>query len=56
MFSAQGPTHGPESIRLIFLLITAGVVLFPRTAIKLAFIAAIMLIVLGAFALLQGLH
>jgi len=56
MFSAQGPTHGPETIKLIFLLISAGVVLFPRTAIKIAVIAAIMVVALGALTLMQGLY
>ena len=56
MFAAQGPTHDPESIRLIVLFIAAGAVIFWRTAIKLAVITAIVLIVLGVLNLLQGLH
>jgi hypothetical protein len=56
MFVGQGPTQDPESIRMILLWIAAGVVIFWRTVIKIAIIVAIVLTVLGALTLSQGVH
>jgi hypothetical protein len=56
MFAAHIPTQDPDSIRLIFLLIATGMVVFWRTVLKLAAIAVVLLAVLGTLALLQGLH
>ncbi len=56
MFAAHGPTQDPDSIRLIFLLIATGVVVFWRTVLKLVAIAVVLLAVLGTLAVLQVLH
>ena len=56
MFVGEGPTQDPESIRMVLLLIAAGVVIFWRTVIKIAIITAIVLTVFGALTLSQGVH
>jgi len=56
MLGAQGSAHDPEAIRVIFLLITAWAVVCWRTAIKLIVIAAVLLTVVGALTIAQGLH
>jgi hypothetical protein len=56
MFVAQGPPPDPESIRAVALLIAAGAVIFWRIAIRLAIIGAIVLVLLGAVAIANGLH
>jgi hypothetical protein len=56
MFIAQGPPPDPESIRAAVLLIAAGAVIFWRIALKLALIAAILLVFLGAITIAHGLH
>ncbi len=43
MFAAHGLTQDPDSIRLIFLLIATGVVIFWRTVLKLVAIAVVLL-------------
>jgi hypothetical protein len=56
MFAAHIPKQDPEHIRAIFVLITIGVVVFWRTAIKFLAIAVILLFIWGAVTLLQLLH
>jgi hypothetical protein len=56
MFIAQGTPHDPESIRTIVILIVILAVLFWKTAIKVLIIGAIMLVVVGALAAVQGMH
>jgi hypothetical protein len=56
MFAGQTPTHDPESMKLVLLMIVTVMMIFWRTTIKLAMIAAILLAVFGAFALFNGLH
>jgi hypothetical protein len=56
MFAVHGPTQDPDSIRLIFLLVATGVVVFWRAALKLVAVVVVMLALLGALALIQALH
>lgn len=56
MFVGQGPTQDPESIRMVLLLIAAGVTIFWRAVIKLVITVAILLALLGALTLSQSLH
>jgi hypothetical protein len=56
MSALQGHPLDPESIRVIFLLIAAVAVVFWKTALKLLVIAAILMAVLGALTMVQGLH
>jgi hypothetical protein len=56
MFIAQGTPHDPESIRTVVILIVILAVLFWKTAIKVLLIGAIMLVIVGALAAVQGLH
>jgi len=56
MFIAQGTSHDPESIRTVVILIVILAVLFWKTALKVLIIGAIMLVVVGALAAVQGLH
>jgi hypothetical protein len=56
MFIAQGNPPDPESIRTGVLLIVILAVLFWKTAIKVLLIGAIVLVLMGALAAVQGLH
>jgi hypothetical protein len=56
MFVGHALSQGPESTRLILLVIASGMVIFWRTVIKFIIIAAILLAVLGALTLSQSLH
>jgi hypothetical protein len=56
MFIEQGTPHDPESIRTIVVVIVILAVIFWRTAVKVLIIGAIMLVVVGALAAVQGLH
>ena len=56
MSALQGHPLDPESIRMIFLLVAAVAVIYWKIAIKLLVIAAILLAVLGALTMVQGLH
>ena len=56
MFIAQGHAPDPESIRTIVILVVFATVLFWKTAIKILIIGAIMLVLVGALAAVQGLH
>ena len=56
MSALQGHPLDPESIRAIFLLIAAVAVIFWRITIKLLVITAILMAVLGALTMVQGLH
>jgi hypothetical protein len=55
MSALQGHPLDPESIRVIFLLIAAVAVIYWKIAIKLLVIAAILMAVLGALTMVQGL-
>jgi hypothetical protein len=54
--SGEEALHDPEAIRAIFLLIIVWAVIFWRAAIKLIVIASMLLAVLGALTIVQGLH
>lgn len=56
MFAAQGSTQDPSSLSLVALVVITGAVVFWRTMIKVAAIGLMLLVVLGAFELLQNLH
>lgn len=56
MFIAQGPPPDPESIKMVLLAIAILAVFFWKTAIKLVLIGALLLALLGALAVVQGLH
>ena len=56
MLALQGHPLDPESIRVIFMLIAAAAVIFWKITLKLLVIAAILLALLGALTMMQGLH
>ena len=56
MFIAQGTHLDPESIRTVVILIVILAVLFWKTALKVLIIGAVMLVLVGALAAVQGLH
>jgi hypothetical protein len=56
MFIAQGTPPDPESIRTVVILIVILAVLFWKTAIKVLIMGAILLVLVGAFAAVQGLR
>jgi hypothetical protein len=56
MFIAQGALHDPESVRTGVILIVILAVLFWKAALKLLIIGAIVLVLVGAFAAVHGLH
>ena len=56
MLAVQQSMRDPESIKMAFLLITVLGITFWRIMVKLLAIAAVVLIIWGAFALLQAIH